>query len=106
MRSSRETGLAVPLVVLFFGALWLFPLITALVAGDIVASEDNNGTLKTILALGRPPQVFIAKASRRSRTVLVVALCVGLVSRGRDATGSTRSRRCRARRSPPAARST
>jgi ABC-2 type transport system permease protein len=45
----RETGLAVPLVCLAFGAYWLIPLITALVAGDIVATEDQNGTLKTIL---------------------------------------------------------
>ncbi len=45
----RESGLAIPLVMLLFGSIWLFPLITALVAGDIVASEDANGTLKTIL---------------------------------------------------------
>lgn len=45
----RESGLAIPLVCLFFGSLWLLPLITALVAGDIVAAEDHNGTLKTIL---------------------------------------------------------
>jgi ABC-2 type transport system permease protein len=45
----RETGLAIPLVCLAFGAFWLIPLITALVAGDIVANEDGNGTLKTIL---------------------------------------------------------
>ena len=43
-----RSGLAVPLVILLFGAVWLFPLITALVAGDIFASEDHNGTLKTI----------------------------------------------------------
>jgi ABC-2 type transport system permease protein len=45
----RETGFAVPLVCLAFGAFWLLPLVTALVAGDIVATEDQNGTLKTIL---------------------------------------------------------
>ena len=45
----RESGLAIPLVCLYFGAIWLLPLITALVAGDIVAAEDHNGTLKTIL---------------------------------------------------------
>ena len=45
----RETGLAIPLVCLSFGSFWLIPLITALVAGDIVATEDQNGTLKTIL---------------------------------------------------------
>ncbi len=44
-----RSGLAVPLVILLFGAVWMFPLITALVAGDILASEDHNGTLKTIL---------------------------------------------------------
>ena len=44
-----ETGFAVPLVCLSFGAFWLLPLLTALVAGDIVATEDHNGTLKTIL---------------------------------------------------------
>jgi ABC-2 type transport system permease protein len=47
-RYIHETGFAVPLVLLLFGSLWMFPLIAALVAGDIVASEDHNGTLKTI----------------------------------------------------------
>ena len=46
----RETGLAIPLVCLAFGSIWLIPLVTSLVAGDIVATEDQNGTLKTILA--------------------------------------------------------
>jgi ABC-2 type transport system permease protein len=45
----RVTGFAVPLVSLAFGSFWLLPLVTALVAGDIVANEDHNGTLKTIL---------------------------------------------------------
>ena len=54
-RYVRQSGLAIPLVLLIFGAIWLFPLITALVAGDIVAAEDHNGTLKTILtrSIGR-----------------------------------------------------
>ncbi len=45
----RRTGLAAPLLMLFFGSGFLFPLIAALVSGDIVANEDGNGTLKTIL---------------------------------------------------------
>jgi ABC-2 type transport system permease protein len=45
-----KSGLATPLVVLLFGAIWLFPLIAALVAGDIFASEDHNGTLKALAA--------------------------------------------------------
>ena len=58
----RETGLAVPLVCLTFGSIWLIPLVTALVAGDIVATEDQNGTLKTILTRSVERwQVFAAK---------------------------------------------
>jgi ABC-2 type transport system permease protein len=48
-RYVRQSGLAIPPVILIFGSYWLFPLITALVSGDIVAAEDHNGTLKTIL---------------------------------------------------------
>jgi ABC-2 type transport system permease protein len=46
-RTIRETGLVTPFVVLFFMSIWGLPLVTALVAGDIVASESHNGTLKT-----------------------------------------------------------
>jgi ABC-2 type transport system permease protein len=61
-RYVRETGLATPLLLLFFGSGFLFPLMTALVAGDIVAAEDGNGTLKTILtrSVDRSP-IFVAK---------------------------------------------
>ena len=62
-RNIRDTGLATPFVVLFFMSFWAFPLITALVAGDIVASESQNGTLKTILTRSRQRgQVFAGKA--------------------------------------------
>ena len=52
-RYIRDTGLAVPFVVLFFMSIWGLPLIAALVAGDIVASESHPGTLKTILPRSR-----------------------------------------------------
>jgi ABC-2 type transport system permease protein len=78
----RESGLAVPLVGLFFGAIWFFPLITALVAGDIVAAEDSNGTLKTILTRSVERwQVFAAKvlaALTYALAGLVVYVGVGL----------------------------
>lgn len=45
----RQSGLATSLLCLSFGAFWLMPLVTALVAGDIIAAEDQHGTLKTIL---------------------------------------------------------
>ena len=41
-RYIRDTGLATPFVVLFFMSIWGFPLITALVAGDIVSSESRK----------------------------------------------------------------
>ena len=57
-----RSGLAFPLVILLFGAIWMFPLITALVAGDIIASEDNNDTLKTILTRSLERwQIFFGK---------------------------------------------
>lgn len=61
-RYVRQSGLAIPPVILIFGSYWLFPLVTALVAGDIVAAEDHNGTLKTILtrSAGRGA-IFAAK---------------------------------------------
>jgi ABC-2 type transport system permease protein len=59
----QRSGLAVPLVVLLFGSIWLFPLIVSLVAGDIFASEDQNGTLKTVLTRSRERhQIYLAKA--------------------------------------------
>jgi ABC-2 type transport system permease protein len=62
-RYVHDTGLAIPLVLLLFGSVWLFPLITALVAGDIVAAEDRDRTLKTILTRSVERQrLFAAKA--------------------------------------------
>jgi ABC-2 type transport system permease protein len=45
----HNSGLAIPLVVLGFGAPWVGPVLTAIVAGDIFSSEDRFGTWKTIL---------------------------------------------------------
>jgi len=43
-------------------SIWGLPLIAALVAGDIVASESQNGTLKTILTRSRDRgEVFAGK---------------------------------------------
>jgi ABC-2 type transport system permease protein len=82
----RETGFAVPLVCLAFGAFWLLPLITALVAGDIVATEDHNGTLKTILTRSVERwHVFAGKALAAltyTAVVLVTYVAVALVSGG------------------------
>ena len=79
-RSIRDTGLAVPFVVLFFMSIWGLPLITALVAGDIVASESHNGTLKTILTRSRDRgQVFAGKALATTTYTLAAVFAMGLV---------------------------
>ena len=48
-RFATENGFAMALLVLGFASQWLLPLVTAIVAGDIFASEDQHGTWKTVL---------------------------------------------------------
>ncbi|MFG2949333.1 ABC transporter permease [Streptomyces adustus] len=48
-RQIHTSGYAAPLFILAFGSQWIFPMLAALVAGDIFASEDHHGTWKTIL---------------------------------------------------------
>ncbi len=73
-----RSGLAVPLVILLFGAVWMFPLIAALVAGDILASEDHNGTLKTVLTRSLERWHLFAGKTLAAATYAIVAilLCV------------------------------
>src|SRR2546423_482723 len=57
-----QSGLATPVLTLLFQSVFLLPLAASLVAGDIVAAEDGNGTLKTILTRSVDRgQVFAAK---------------------------------------------
>jgi ABC-2 type transport system permease protein len=48
-RFATENGFAMALLVLGFASQWVLPLLTAIVAGDIFASEDHHGTWKTVL---------------------------------------------------------
>jgi ABC-2 type transport system permease protein len=76
-----RSGLAVPLVILLFGAVWMFPLITALVAGDIFASEDHNGTLKTIFTRSLERwQIFAGKSLAAATYAIVAILLCGTVA--------------------------
>jgi ABC-2 type transport system permease protein len=76
-----RSGLAVPLVLMLFGAVWLFPLITALVAGDIFASEDHNGTLKTIFTRSlERGQIFAGKAFAAATYAVVAIMLSGTVA--------------------------
>jgi ABC-2 type transport system permease protein len=75
-----KSGLAIPLVILLFGAIWLFPLIAALVAGDIFASEDHNGTLKTVLTRSLERwQIFAGKTLAAGAYAVVAILLCGTV---------------------------
>jgi ABC-2 type transport system permease protein len=79
-RTIRETGLVTPFVVLFFMSIWGLPLVTALVAGDIVASESHNGTLKTILTRSRNRgEVFAGKLAAAATYTLLALLAMTLV---------------------------
>ena len=79
-RYVRDTGLAAPFVVLFFMSIWGLPLITALVAGDIVASESHNGTLKTILTRSRERgEIFTGKVLAAFSYTAVAVFGMGIV---------------------------
>jgi ABC-2 type transport system permease protein len=79
-RYLRETGLATPFVVLFFMSIWAFPLIVALVAGDVVAAESHNGTLKTILTRSRNRgEIYVAKVLATFTYTLLVIFAMGAV---------------------------
>ena len=76
-----RSGLAVPLVLMLFGSVWMFPLITALVAGDIFASEDHNGTLKTIFTRSlERGQIFSGKALAAATYAIAAILLSGTVA--------------------------
>lgn len=73
-RHIHESGFAVPLLVLGFAAQWVLPLLTALVAGDIFASEDQHGTWKTVLTRSASrAQLFWAK------TITALGFAIGVL---------------------------
>lgn len=74
-----QSGLATPVLMLLFLSAFMLPLAAALVAGDIVAAEDGNGTLKTILTRSaNRGQVFAAKALA-AMTYAVIAVFLSAV---------------------------
>ena len=75
-RFAIENGFALALLILGFASQWVLPLLTAIVAGDIFASEDQHGTWKTVLTRSTSRgRVFWAKAiAAAGFTLLVVGL--------------------------------
>ncbi|CAB4685884.1 MAG: ABC transporter permease subunit [Actinobacteria bacterium] len=61
-RFATDNGFALALLILGFASQWVLPLLTAVVAGDIFASEDQHGTWKTVLTRSASRgQLFWAK---------------------------------------------
>lgn len=52
-RSSKDSGYAMALLVLAFGAFWPFSVLTSVVAGDLFAAEDRHRTWATLLTRTR-----------------------------------------------------
>jgi ABC-2 type transport system permease protein len=72
-RFATDNGFAMALLVLGFASQWILPLVTAVVAGDIFASEDQHGTWKTVLTRS-------VSRSRLFWAKVVVAVVFGLVA--------------------------
>jgi ABC-2 type transport system permease protein len=78
-----QSGLATPVLMLLFLSVFMLPLIASLVAGDIVAAEDGNGTLKTILTRSVDRgQVFAAKALAALLYAAVAVMLSAVVATG------------------------
>jgi ABC-2 type transport system permease protein len=76
-----QSGLATPVLMLLFMSGFFLPVVAALVAGDIFANEDGNGTLKTILTRSVDRgQVFAGKALAAATYAAIVVLFTGAVA--------------------------
>ena len=75
-RFATVDGFALALLILGFAGQWVVPLLTAIVAGDIFASEDQHGTWKTVLTRSTSrAQLFWAKTlTAGAFAVLVLAV--------------------------------
>jgi ABC-2 type transport system permease protein len=90
-RSVTESGFAVPLVVLGFGALWAFPVLSSVVGGDVFSAEDRYGTWTTVLTRSRSrSDVFGGKVltALGFSSLAVAALAVSSMAAGALVVGS------------------
>jgi ABC-2 type transport system permease protein len=80
-RYIRDSGLAGPLVLLGFGGIFFFPMLTAIVSGDLFSSEDHHGTWKTYLTRSvSRPQVYSAKVLAGMAYALTAMVLMAVVS--------------------------
>ena len=77
----HSSGFAVSLVVLGFAANWGFPIIAGVLAGDLFAGEDRQGTWKTILTRSRSlGEVFAGKALAATALALALGVLLAISS--------------------------
>ncbi len=77
----HSSGFAISLVVLGFAANWGFPIIAGVLAGDLFASEDRQGTWKTILTRSRTlEEMFAGKALAAMLLALVLGVILAVAS--------------------------
>ena len=80
-RWMHLTGWSGSLVVLGFAGNWALPLLMSVVAGDVFAAEDRQGTWRALLvAVRSPARIFAAKTS--AILTIVVLLALGLAASG------------------------
>lgn len=80
-RYIRDTGLAGPLVLLGFGGIFFFPMLTAIVSGDLFSSEDHHGTWKTYLTRSvSRRQVYAAKVLAGMAYAMLAMVLMAVVS--------------------------
>jgi len=75
-RYATTNGYALALLVLGYAAQWVLPLLTAIVAGDIFASEDHHGTWKTVLTRSVSRGSFFAAKTLAAVGFAVLVLLV------------------------------
>jgi ABC-type multidrug transport system ATPase subunit/ABC-type transport system involved in multi-copper enzyme maturation permease subunit len=79
-RWAKASGFALPLVVLGFAALWAFPALTSVVAGDLFSAEDRYGTWPNLLTRSRTRGEIFAGKVLAGLTFSLAAACVLAVS--------------------------
>ncbi len=70
----HTSGFAIPMTILGFGAQWLLPALTGVVAGDIYSADDHLGTWKTILTRSRSRGQLFAGKLLAAMTFAIAAL--------------------------------
>lgn len=80
-RWVQEIGLAVPLVLLGSAGLFGLPVLAALVAGDVLSSEDQHGTWSMMLTRSRSTrEVVLGKALVALGATLLLTVLLALSS--------------------------